>query len=394
MPVSGLAERGTSRHARRRGRHARLRGRHLPGHVSPGVRERGRHLCEERRLLPGSRLALTCIIPAYNEQESIADTVRSVLAQTDPPEVVIVVDDGSTDDTGPRAEEAGAVVVRPPQNTGSKAGAQSFALGLVQTPLVMVLDADSTLTPNSVADLRAAFALDNDLAAACSYVVPRHRRTLWERGRYIEYLYAFGHGKQVQDVYGKPLISSGCFSMYRAEWLRYVGGWSTRTLAEDMDLTWTLYRLGATIRFIPSAVVEPIEPESLKMMMTQLRRWSHGFIQNVRLHRQGILRQPVLRSVIAVSFFDGTVSALFYLVVLPILTVFYGPIVLVGYIIDLPAVAVPVLYEAKKRSEFFAALASLPAFFVLRLVNSMQMLRALYEEFVLGKSFLVYEKGH
>jgi biofilm PGA synthesis N-glycosyltransferase PgaC len=285
-------------------------------------------------------------------------------------------------------------VIRPPKGTGSKAGAQTFALGLVDTPLTMVLDADSTLSHTAVADLRRELERDAELAAACSFVVPRTHRTLWERGRYVEYLYAFGHGKQVQDIYGRPLISSGCFSMYRTKWLRVVGGWSTRTLAEDMDLTWTLYRLGGRVRFIPGAVCEPIEPDSFKMMCTQLRRWSHGFIQNVRIHRRGIQQFPMLRSVLAVAFWDGTVSSLFYIVVLPILALFFGPIVLIGYVIDLPGIAVPVLYEAARRGEFRTALASLPAFFVLRMVNAVQMLRALFMELVLRRSFLVYVKGH
>lgn len=339
-------------------------------------------------------LALTCVIPAYNEAASIQDTVRSVLGQTDPPERVVVVDDGSDDGTGALALAAGAEVIRPPHNTGSKAGAQAFALGMIDTPLTMVLDADSTLSPNTVGDIRRALLEDPEVAAACSYVVPRVRRTIWERGRYVEYLYAFGHGKQIQEIYGRPLISSGCCSMYRTEWLRRVGGWSTRTLAEDMDLTWTLYRLGAKVRFIPTAVCEPIEPDSYKMMCTQLRRWSHGFIQNVRVHRRGVLKQPILRSILAVAFWDGTISSIFYLCILPVLAVSYGPIALVGYVIDFPAVAVPVIAAAIKRGELKEALISLPSFFILRLVNAAQMLRALFSELVLRRSFLTYEKGH
>ena len=276
------------------------------------------------------RLALTCIIPAYNEAESIEDTVRSVLAQSDPPEVVLVVDDGSDDGTGELARAAGATVIRPPRGTGSKAGAQSYALDIVETPLTMVLDADSTLTPTSIEQLRSALIEDPSLTAACSFVVPRHRRTLWERGRYVEYLYAFGHGKEVQDLYGRALISSGCFSMYRTPWLKEAGGWSSRTLAEDMDLTWTLYRMGAKVRFMPGAVCEPIEPDTFAMMRTQLRRWSHGFIQNVRVHRAGIVRQPMLRSIITVALWDGVLSALFYIVLLPILVLLFGPIALMG----------------------------------------------------------------
>ena len=63
---------------------------------------------------------------------------------------------------------------------------------------------------------------------------------MWERGRYVEYLFAFTFFKRIQNHYGKPMISSGCFSAYRTNALRQVGGWSNRTMAEDMDLTWTL----------------------------------------------------------------------------------------------------------------------------------------------------------
>ena len=91
------------------------------------------------------------------------------------------------------------------------------------------------------------------------------RRTLWERGRYIEYLLAFSFFKRVQDHYGKPLISSGCFSIYRTEELRALGGWSTRTMAEDMDLTWTMYQAGQKVRFVPEAVSYPIEPHNFAL---------------------------------------------------------------------------------------------------------------------------------
>ena len=85
---------------------------------------------------------------------------------------------------------------------------------------------------------------DPKVAAASGFVVPRRVRTLWERGRYVEYLLAFTWYKPIQDYYDKPLISSGCFSIYRTASLALIGGWSARTLAEDMDLTWEFYLRG------------------------------------------------------------------------------------------------------------------------------------------------------
>jgi biofilm PGA synthesis N-glycosyltransferase PgaC len=340
-------------------------------------------------LTPG----VTAIVPAYNEAESIADTIRSLQKQTRKVDEIIVVDDFSTDDTGEIVKSLGVTVLRPPRNTGSKAGAQTFALPFVRTEFCMAIDADTELAPDAVEKL--VRALDSPtVAAACGFVLPRHVRTIWERGRYIEYLFAFSFYKPIQDFFEKPLISSGCFSAYRTDVLRQVGGWSTRTMAEDMDLTWTLYRRDHGVRFVPEALCYPIEPHNLHFLSKQLRRWSHGFIQNVRLHWRGVLDQPYLRSILAVGLWDATIASLAYLLLLPLLAVLVHPLFLLGYIIDLPAVAVPTIVKGFERGELVRVLLSLPCFVAMRIVNAVFMLRAVWTELIMGRTLLVYEKGH
>ena len=339
------------------------------------------------------QIDLTVIVPAYNEAESLADTVRSLQEQTLPPAQILVVDDCSTDATAEIAESLGVGVLRPPENTGSKAGAQSFALESVDTELVMAVDADTTLAPDAIEKLLAAFA-DPDVAAACGFVLPRRVRTIWERGRYVEYMLAFSFFKRIQDHYGKPLISSGCFSMYRTAELRAAGGWSTRTMAEDMDLTWTMYQADHRVRFVPDAVCYPIEPHDLDFLGKQLKRWSHGFVQNVRLHWSSVLQLGYLRSVVAVTVWDALLASLAYLVVLPVLAVLVDPLVLLAYLVDAPVILVPVLWHAIRRRETGRALASFPSFFVLRVVNAVYMLGAVWRELVVRRPLLVYEKGH
>jgi poly-beta-1,6-N-acetyl-D-glucosamine synthase len=336
---------------------------------------------------------LTAIVPAYNEATSVAETVRSLFEQTRPPDEVLVVDDCSTDDTAAVAAAAGATVIRPAENTGSKAGAQSFALERVTTELVMAVDADTTLERDAVEKLLEALD-DERVAAACGFVLPRHVRTVWERGRYVEYLLAFSFFKRVQDQFGKPLISSGCFSMYRTAELRAAGGWSNRTMAEDMDLTWTLYRAEHRVRFVPEAVSYPIEPHNFEFLGKQLRRWSHGFVQNVRLHWRSLLELGYLRSTVAVGFWDAIMASFAYLLLLPVLAILISPWVLGAYLVDAPVVLVPVLWQAVGRGETRRALASFPSFFVLRIVNGVFILSAVWRELVVGRPLLVYEKGH
>jgi biofilm PGA synthesis N-glycosyltransferase PgaC len=337
---------------------------------------------------------LTVLVPAYNEAESIADTIRSIQAQTVPPDEIIVIDDFSSDNTGQIARSLGVTVIRPPKNTGSKAGAQNFALGQVHTPFTMAIDADTTLAPDAIEKLLPALKADPDVAAVCGFVLPRFVKTVWERGRYIEYMFAFTFFKPIQDFYEKPLISSGCFSAYRTDILKAAGGWSMRTMAEDMDLTWTFYQKGHKVRFIPEAVCYPIEPHDFNFMRKQLKRWSHGFIQNVRLHWRGILNVPFLRTTVAVALWDATIASFCYLFVLPLLAILVNPLFLFGYLIDAPAVIVPVLVKGVQRRETRRVLASIPSFFVLRIVNGVFMLKAFWQEFVMGRSLKVYEKGH
>jgi poly-beta-1,6-N-acetyl-D-glucosamine synthase len=336
---------------------------------------------------------LTVIVPAYNEAGSLGETLDSLRAQTVAPDEILVVDDCSTDGTAELARDRGVRVLRPPRNTGSKAGAQSFALDEVTTELVMAVDADTTLAPDAIERMIGAFD-DPDVAAGCGFVLPRRVRTLWERGRYVEYMLIFGFFKRVQEQYGKPLISSGCFSMYRTSELRAVGGWSARTMAEDMDLTWTFYREGRKVRFVPEAVSYPIEPHNLEFLGKQLRRWSHGFVQNVRLHWRSVLHLGYLRSVVAVAFWDVLLASLAYLVLIPVLAVLVEPLILLAYLVDAPVVFVPLLWQALARGELGRALASFPSFFVLRVVNGLYMLRAVWRELITRRPLLVYEKGH
>lgn len=353
---------------------------------------------DEGRITPligaaGAPSRLTVLIPAYNEAACVADTIRSVQTQTVPVARIIVVDDCSSDQTGAIARTAGAEVMRTPANTGSKASALNYALQFIDTDFTLAIDADTTLAPDAAEKLLAPLE-DPAIHGACGYVVPRHVNTLWERGRYIEYLFAFSLYKPLQDYYEKPLLASGCFSVYRTEVLRQHGGWPTRTVAEDMDLTWNLYVAGQRVRFVEDAVCYPIEPQSYLFLSRQLRRWSCGFFQCVKVHWRDVLHIPFLRTVVAVGLWDAAIASIALLFLIPLLSVLISPLFLLGYLIDIPAVLVPVLLKAHQRGEKARALASLPGFFVIRFVNAVFVLRALWSELIWKRSLVVFEKGH
>jgi hypothetical protein len=87
-------------------------------------------------------------------------------------------------------------------------------------------------------------------------------------------------------------------------------------------------------------------------------------------------------------------APLFFLLLLALLVVFVSPLFVSGYVIDAPAVLIPMLVGAASRREIGKALLCYPAFFVLRIVNGVMMLKAFWSELVMRKKLLVYEKGH
>lgn len=344
------------------------------------------------------RATLTVLIPAYNEAASIGDTLESLRRQTVRPDHVLVIDDCSKDATGEIAraydgEELRVSVVRPEKNRGCKASALNYGMEFVTDDLTLAIDGDTTLAPDAIEKMLPAMD-DERVGAACGMVIPRHVNTLWERGRYIEYLYAFGFYKPIQDYYDRPMIASGCFSMFRTRWLKEKGGWPTRTVGEDMDLTWRIYIEKMGVRFVPDAVCYPIEPPTFDFLQKQLTRWSHGFVQCVRANWQDILRVPYLRMMVAVALWDATFAAAAYLIALPILAVTVHPLFLLAYLLDLPALLVPVLAKAWPRGEAKQALASLPAFYVIRFVNFYFVFKAFWNELVVSRRLRTFEKGH
>jgi cellulose synthase/poly-beta-1,6-N-acetylglucosamine synthase-like glycosyltransferase len=338
--------------------------------------------------------SLTVLIPAYNEARVISQTLQSLWSQSRRPDKILVVDDGSSDETGHIAAGLGAEVVRPASNTGFKAGAMNFGLRFVETEWLVTLDADTVLAPDALQQI-VTTAEEENAGAACGLVLPQRIRTLWERARFIEYLLAFGVIKPVQDWYRCPMVASGCFALYRTKLIKALGGFPTETVGEDLDLTWRLYEAGESIKYVSHAICYPVEPPNLHFMHRQLTRWSHGFVQNVRLHGRHILAVPMLRSFVIIASLDAFLAGLLYLVLMPLLAVAYGWRYLVGvYLADLLLMAIPVLWMGHRLGLLPQALASLPYVFILRWLNVYYFWRAAALEWVLKRPLRAFEKGH
>ena len=114
----------------------------------------------------------------------------------------------------------------------------------------------------------------------------------------------------------------------------------------------------------------------------------------MKVHWRNVLHIPFLRTVVAVGLWDAAIASIALLFLIPLLSVLISPLFLLGYLIDIPAVLVLVLLKAHQRGEKARALASLPGFFVIRFVNAVFVLRALWSELIWKRSLVVFEKGH
>ena len=338
---------------------------------------------------------VTVIVPAYNEETVIEHTLSSLRQQTELLEV-IVVDDFSSDNTGEVAKSyKGVAVIRPPSNTGSKAGAQNYALPFINTRYTIALDADTSLAKDAIQKMVEFMESHPEAVATCSFVLPKKINTIWERGRFIEYMYAFTFYKRIQEWYAKPLISSGCFSIYGTDELKAVGGWSTRTMAEDMDLTWTFYEKGKVVRYNHEAFCFPLEPESFTMMSKQLTRWSHGWVQNLRLHWKNIRKIPVLREIVVAQISDALFGGVIYLLTFLTLILFHNLSLLIFLLIsETTLVVLPPILKGIKLKMVRKVLSSLPCYYIVRTVNVYYIYRAYISELLLKKTLTKYEKGH
>lgn len=341
----------------------------------------------------GGAGAITALLPARDEAGVIAETIRGLRAQSRPPDVIIVIDDGSSDDTGEIARRLGVRVLRAPGRGGSKGRALNFALEQVDTEVVLTVDADTLLAPDAVERLLAAMD-DPAVVAASGLVLPRFFNTVWERARHVEYLLTCLFVKPVESRARGLVVISGCFAAFRTGPLRRYGGWPSRSLAEDMDLTWTFLRNGHEVRHVSDAVCYVIDPPDFTLFVRQLRRWSHGFLQNLRAHWPDVLEQPYLRSIVVVTLCSRLLDFAAIWLVLPLLVLLVHPLFLLLLLMELPLAAAVLVPIGLERGELGRVLVNLPCRFVAQLVRSVVFAAAAWQELVLRRPLTVFQKGH
>jgi peptidoglycan-N-acetylglucosamine deacetylase len=235
---------------------------------------------------------VSIIVPAYNEQLVIENTIRSLLASDYSAYEIIVVDDGSQDATSKVVAEkfAGEARVRlfTVANAG-KAAALNTGLRYARGEIVIALDADTLFAPQTVGALAHRF-YDKHLGAIAGNAKVGNRVNLVTRWQALEYITAQNMDRRAFASLNCITVVPGAVGAWRRDLLIEAGGFASDTLAEDQDLTLRIRRLGYTIGYEETAIAWTEAPHNLRSLAKQRFRWAYGTLQCMWKHRDALLR--------------------------------------------------------------------------------------------------------
>jgi cellulose synthase/poly-beta-1,6-N-acetylglucosamine synthase-like glycosyltransferase len=294
---------------------------------------------------------VSILVPAHNEEVSIVASVRSLLALQFPEFEVIVVSDGSEDETMPRLIDAFALAEQPwaarqdlptapvrrtfrslanpnlivvDKERGGKADSLNAGLNLARYPLFAAVDADSMLDGEAILRASRLFVEDETLVAVGGTIRPLNAAVVqdgritevkipkrWlERFQVLEYARAFFTGRAGWSHFKSLLIISGAFGLFRRTAVLEAGGFLKGTVAEDMELVVRLHkhflRQGKpyNIRFTPDPICWSEVPSDLGTLRRQRNRWHRGLWETLWTHKDMLFNPRYRRlGLVAVPYF-------------------------------------------------------------------------------------------
>ncbi|MEU7877084.1 bifunctional polysaccharide deacetylase/glycosyltransferase family 2 protein [Microbispora bryophytorum] len=237
---------------------------------------------------------VSVIVPAYNEAAGIEATVRSLVATDYPgPVEVVVVDDGSADETGAIAASLGLPGVRViRQPNAGKPVALTTGIAHSGHDILVMVDGDTVFEPPTIGHLVRPLA-DGNVGAVSGNTKVGNRRGMIGRWQHIEYVVGFNLDRRAFDLLGCMATVPGAIGAFRREAIASAGGVSADTLAEDTDLTMAISRGGWRVVYEERARAWTEAPASLGQLWRQRYRWCYGTLQAIWKHRGAVAeRRP------------------------------------------------------------------------------------------------------
>ncbi len=256
---------------------------------------KARHDAKFRSVIATYRPRVSVIIPCWNEEVGIIGTIQSVLLNTYEFIELVIVNDGSTDESDALIRRflkdyeteqylhPGKSIVYHYKENGGKARALNAGIELSTGDIIMSIDADCSVMPNAVENFVAWFA-DPKIMAAVGNVKIGNTRTLVGTVQYLEYLFSF-YCKKADSVLNTVYIIGGAAGAFRREVFEQLGGYTTEVITEDIELTMRIQLAGMKIVYAADSIVYTEGASDVRGLMKQRLRWRQGRVQTFWKYR-------------------------------------------------------------------------------------------------------------
>ncbi len=253
---------------------------------------------------PSSYPLITIIVPAFNEERTIARALDALLEADYPKKEVIVVDDGSTDRTFFAASQYrrkfgdGILysVLRKPEN-GGKSSAINYGLLFAKGEIVVTVDADSVVARDALKIIVGYFQ-NPSVAGVGGNIKVLDRVGLLTNCQALEYLVGINLWRRAFDIFGVVMVVPGALGALSKKVLMQTGNYDKDTLTEDFDITIKALKCGKVVQASSGAIAYTDAPSTLEEFCRQRIRWYRGNMQTFIKHhdiatntRFGMLRQ-------------------------------------------------------------------------------------------------------
>jgi cellulose synthase/poly-beta-1,6-N-acetylglucosamine synthase-like glycosyltransferase len=243
-----------------------------------------------------SKPKITIMIPAHNEEAGISESIESAISVDYPNKEIIVIDDGSTDQTYKIAREfydKGLIkLVHRDEASGSKATALNYGSNYATGELILCMDGDTKLDRQSLTYLSQYFDDENVVAVSGNVKIiggdpdvgnkPVHN--ILTKLQSYEYLIAMEMGRRFMTILNMVLIISGAFGIFRKRDFNSIGMYDKDNITEDFDLTLKIKKSKGRIEFVDDAIAWTYCPSNFRSWIKQRTRWAYGQMQTLRKH--------------------------------------------------------------------------------------------------------------
>lgn len=243
---------------------------------------------KNRELKTFPRISL--IVPAYNEAKTIRSCVESLQALNYPNYEVVVVDDGSTDNTLEEVSHNKGIKIIHQENLG-KPKALNNGIKASTSEIIVTVDADTTLDKNALGKIAERFVSDDRLGAVAGNVKVNPEQKIMNAVQSAEYATGINLIRKGQSVLGCVMIVPGPIAALKREAVEKVGYFSDDTFAEDFDITVKILKAGYRVEYEEKSLAYTDAPKNTEDLIKQRRRWHRGMIQVLDKHKDMYLNR-------------------------------------------------------------------------------------------------------